>query len=313
MMGKLAQINNLVQEAQTIVHEFEQELSERIESYNQSLEEFRLLQENIESTTIPHIQESLKGIQNLPEVALEPLIEAEGEELEEIPPVEHFDVQMPTSGTFAAKFWGFLVGLILFLGFGIVGAVMKKMTIAPNMIDMKFFEQAYGFYSDLITGSSHSAPYVGIVLTAAVSIVVGYLVYLLVLNKAAGKNLQKAKEIYEEAKAYIESKRPMLEMVKTFKEFLDKAIYNTKGSKLFGEEFASRTKRIRFFEGDDFEQFVDLSKKDVTTAKELEGTLEAIARIRLVQRDGFIVEEIVSFFDQVGDEIEKIRQRVYSV
>jgi len=252
-------------------------------------------------------------MENLPQVPLKPVIECEDENaiLRELEPEEPYEVDEPRSGTFAAKFWGFVVALLVFLGFGAVGAYLKNLNLDPSMIDMKFIEQAYGFYSDLITGTSDSAAALGIVLTAAISILIGYLVYLALVSKAASSNLQRAEAIFEAAKSYVQEKEPFMHKVKALREFFQKALQTLKGARVFGDEFEARAKRIRFFEGNDYEALSAPSKEDIKDLCVLKNDLEVIVAIKPCEKDGTVAVEIVELFEDVDKDVSQIRRRIY--
>ncbi|MRI58899.1 MAG: hypothetical protein C6H99_05265 [Epsilonproteobacteria bacterium] len=312
-MGKLAKIRSLTEEAKNLVEEFQRDLNEAIEEYNAALKEFEVVKESVELSTLKEIDEALEGMEHLPQIPLKPVIECEDEGaiLREIEPEEPYEVEEPRSGTFAAKFWGFVVAVLLFLGFGAVGAYLKNLNLDLSMIDMKFIEQAYGFYSDLITGTSGSAPALGIVLAAAVSILVGYLVYLAFVGKAASMNLQRAEAIFEAAKSYVEQKEPFLHKVKTLKEFFQKALATLKSARIFGDEYEARAKRIRFFEGDDFEALSSPSKTDIIDLCYLKNDLEVIVASKPYEQNDMVAPEVVALFDDVDRDVAKIKQRIY--
>ncbi len=309
-MGKLAQTRKLIQEAKNLVQEFEQELTGEIEEYNLALEEVQVQKEALQ-TSLQNMETALEGIQNLPEVAVEPVVEVEGEELQEITPPAPYTIEEPKVGSFAAKFWGFIATILVFAALGLVGAVMQKLTIAPQMIDMKFIEQAFGFYGALIVGNSPQATWVGIGAAALVSLIVGWIVYLIVLNSAAAKNLQLAQQIYEEAKEYIQSHEPLLQKVKNLKAFLQESVHKIKGVKILGDEFAARVHRARFFEGEDFKQYQLLSRDEVSTLLQLRGKTLALLQMRLVATQEGIVPEVQEFFESVAEDIQRIKEWIY--
>ncbi len=309
-MGKLAQTRKLIQEARELVREFEQELTKEIEEYNLTLEEIKVEKEVLQ-TSLQNMETALEGIQNLPEVAVEPVMEAEGEELSPVTPPSSYTVQEPTIGSFAAKVWGFIATLFVFAGLGLVGAVIQKLTIAPQMIDLKFIEQAFGFYGALIVGNSPQAVWVGIGAAALVSLIVGSIVYLIVLNSAAGKNLQQAQQIYEEAKEYIQSHEPLLHKIKSLKTFLQESLHKMRGLKILDDEFGARVHRVRFFEGEDFEQYQPLSRDEVSMLLQLRGKTLALLQMHLVATQEGIAEEVREFFENVGEEIQKIKEWIY--
>ncbi len=309
-MGKLAQTRKLIQEAKSLVQEFEQELTHEIEEYNLILEEVQVEKEALQAT-LQNMDGALEGIQNLPEVPLEPVIEVEGEELTQIAPPTPYTVEEPRIGSFAAKFWGLVTAILVFVGLGLVGAVMQKLTIAPQMIDMKFVEQAFGFYGALLVGNSPQAAWVGIAAAALVSLIVGWIAYLIVLNSAAAKNLQLAQQIYEEAKAYIQSHEPLLQKVKNLKVFLKESFQKVKGMKILGDEFVARVQRVRYFEGDDFEQYQPLSRDETMTLLQLKGKASALLQMRLVATQDGIAKEVEEFFERVGEDLQKIKEWIY--
>ena len=309
-MGKLAQTRQLIQEAKNLVQEFEQELTHEIEKYNLALQELQVQKETLQ-TTVENMDSALEGVEHLPEVAVEPVVEVEGEELQEITPPAPYTIEEPKIGSIAAKFWGFVTAILVFVGLGLVGAVMQKLTITPQMIDMKFVEQAFGFYGALIVGNTPQAAWIGIAAAALVSLIVGWIVYLIVLSSAAGKNLQLAQQIYEEAKAYIQSHEPLLQKVKNLKAFLQESVHKIKGIKILGDEFAMRVHRVRYFEGEDFEQYQPISKDETTTLLQLKGKAVALLQMRLVAIQEGIVQEVAQFFEGVGEDIEKIKEWIY--
>ena len=309
-MGKLAQTRQLIQEAKNLVQEFEQELTHEIEKYNLALQELQVQKETLQ-TTVENMDSALEGVEHLPEVAVEPVVEIEGEELQEITPPAPYTIEEPKIGSFAAKFWGFVTAILVFVGLGLVGAVMQKLTITPQMIDMKFVEQAFGFYGALIVGNTPQAAWIGIAAATLVSLIVGWIVYLIVLSSAAGKNLQLAQQIYEEAKAYIQSHEPLLQKVKNLKAFLQESVHKIKGIKILGDEFAMRVHRVRYFEGEDFEQYQPISKDETTTLLQLKGKAVALLQMRLVAIQEGIVQEVAQFFEGVGEDIEKIKEWIY--
>jgi len=309
-MGKLAQTRKLIQEAKNLVQEFERELTKEIEEYNLALEEVQVQKEALQ-TSLQNMETALEGIQNLPEVAIEPVVEVEGEELSHVTPPSPYTVQEPTIGSFAAKFWGVIATIFVFAALGLVGAVMQKLTIDPQMIDMKFIEQAFGFYGALIVGSSSQAAWVGIGAAALVSLIVGWIVYLIVLNSAAAKNLQLAQQIYEEAKEYIQSHEPLLQKIKNLKAFLQESLHKMRGLRILDDEFGARVHRARFFEGEDFEQYQPLSRDEVSTLLQLRGKTLALLQMRLVATQEGIVPEIREFFESVAEDIQKIKEWIY--
>ncbi len=309
-MGKLAQTRKLIQEAKSLVQEFEQELTHEIEAYNLALEEVQVEKEVLEAT-MQNMDGALEGIQNLPELPLEPVVEVEGEELSKIAPPPPYSVEEPKVGSFAAKFWGFVTALLVFVGLGIGGAVMQKLTIAPDMIDLHFIEQAFGFYGKLIVGSSPQAPWIGISVAGLMALIIGLIVYLIVLNSTAAKNLRLARQIYDEVKEYIQKHEPLLQKVKNLKTFLQQSVRKIKGVKVLGDEFGARVQRVRYFEGDDFEQYQPLSKEETMKLLELKAKAAALVQMRLVATQEGIAKEVEEFFEEVEKEIEKIKEWIY--
>ncbi len=307
-MSKLSQIKNIVQEAKELVEDVQSRLSEKIEEYNIAVTEYNDLKEAIAIGELGRIQKSLESLQNLPESLEVVAIECQ-EKVQTLEPQKPLEIEEPRSGTFGAKFWGFIVAVIIFLGFGAVGAYFKKLNF--DVIDMKFFEQAFGFYSDIITGTSGSAPVLGITIAGAIAIVVGYIVYLVLINKAAASNLERAQEIFEEAKNYAHDKEILMQQLQKIKEFLDSAIEELKAAKVFATEFSAKLERIKFFEGIDFENFAQPSKEDVQLLLGLKNALDTIVQSELCKEDEDISDEVKVLFENLGNEIEKLKRRVY--
>ncbi|SMC08666.1 hypothetical protein [Nitratiruptor tergarcus] len=312
-MSKLQQIQSITQEARELVEEFEKELNENIQEFNATLAEFKSLKDAIALSHLEEMKEALSEIKNIPQIASTPIIECEDKEriVKEIEPLEPFEIKEPRSGTFGAKFWGVLTALIVFFGFGAVGAYFKKLNFDPNMIDLKFFEQAYGFYSDLFTGTSGAAPALGIAFSVLVAFIFGYLVYYLKMHAAASSNLERAKALFESAKEYVKQQQPLLAKVRNLKESLKKAIFAIKGSKLFADEMSAKVERIKFFEGDDFNNYVQNSKRDIEDLLILNDKLIAVVHTEIFAEDEDLAREVKQFFDEIKEVVEKIKGRVY--
>ncbi len=310
----MEEIRRLVDEAKNMVEEFQRDLNEAIEEYNQSVREFDVLKESISFSTMREIDEALNGVSNLPNIVARPLVKSDNTEslLQQIDPVEPYELEEPNAGTFAAKFWGFLTALLTFLGFGVGGAYIKGLEIDPSKIDMNWFNKAYSFYSELITGTPNdSAPAFGLVLTGGISLLLGYLVYWLITNRAATQNLQQAQAIYEAAKEYIQQKQSLLERVLTFKQFFNKAIQTVRKIRVFGDEFQARAKRIRFFEGNDFSKMVPTSQQDIKDLLQIKNDLEVAMEVKPYEKDGKVAPEVARLFDEVSGDVEKVKKRVY--
>ncbi len=312
-MGKLAEIKRLTEESRNLVEEFQRDLNEAIEEYNSVLREFEVIKESIELSTLKEIEEALDGMEHLPQISLKPVVECEDEEalLRELEPEKPYEVEEPRAGTFGAKFWGFITAVVVFLGFGAFGAYMKRLNFDPALIDMKFFEQSYGFFSDLLTGTSDSAPALGVVLAGGISILLGYFVYLALLNRAASQNLQRAEAIFEAAKEYVKEKEPFMQKVKGFREFFKKALETIKGARIFGDEFEAKVKRIRFFEGDDYEALSSGSQEDVKILCLLRNDLEVVVAMKPFEKDGAVASEVVSLIEDIEKDVESAKKRVY--
>lgn len=309
-MSKLAQIRSIVAEAKDMVEEVEREVVESVGEYNAALAEFESLKDSVSLSELKEIKDALASIKNLPSQSTLDVIECE-ESLTHIDPPSPFEVKEPTSGTFAAKFWGFIVTILVFGGLGAVGAYFKNLNFDPTMIDMKFVEEAFGFYSDLITGSSGSAAALGIAAAALVSIISGYIVYWVMVNAAASSNLAKAQALFEEAKEYVKRQREFLERVNGWKGFLQKIIGTVKSAKVFSDELSAKVERIKFFEGDDFTNYQKSSKKDIEDLIKLNEELIAFAKIELCKEGEDIAQEVKSFFEQLERSVEDLKQRVY--
>ena len=307
-MSKLSQIKNIVQEARELVEDIQSRLSEKVEEYNVAVTEYQDIKEAIALGELKRISSDIETLQNLPESLEVAAIECQ-DKVQTLEPQKPLEIEEPRSGTFGAKFWGFIVAVVIFLGFGAVGAYLKKLNF--DVIDMKFFEQAFGFYSDIITGTSGSAPVLGIAIAGVIAIVVGYIVYLILINKAAASNLERAQEIFEEAKNYAHDKEILMQQLQKIKEFLDSAIEELKAAKVFATEFDARVERIKFFEGEDFENFTQTSKEDVQLLLGLKNRLDTIVKSELCKEEEDISEEVKALFEDLGNEIEKLKRRVY--
>ncbi len=312
-MSKLAQIRSITDEARELVEEFERELHESIEEFNATLAQFRSLRDSIALGELEEMREALQEIENLPQIAMTPAISCEDEEklIKEIEQPRPFEIKEPKSGSFAAKFWGVVTAVVIFLAFGAVGAYFKKLNFDPAMIDMQFFEQAYGFYSELLTGTSGAAPALGIALSAIVAIAFGYLVYFIKINAAAKSNLERAKALFEAAKEYIKEQQPFLQKVRNLQDSLKKAIYALKGSKVFADEMSAKVERIKFFEGNDFNAYVPNSKKDIEDLLTLNDKLIAVVKMDVFVEGEDLAPEVKRFFEEVAQNVESVKARVY--
>ncbi len=310
-MSKIAQIRSIVSDAKEMVEEVEREVVESVEEYNLALAELESLKESISLSDLHEMQDALSSIQNLPQEPAKELAECE-DKLISIDPPQPYEVKEPKSGTFAAKFWGFVVALLVFVGLGAIGAYFKKLNFDPSMIDMKFIEQAFGFYSDLITGSSGSAAALGIALGALVAIVIGYIVYWIMINAAASSNLSRAQALFEGAKEYVQRQREFLQHLKKWREFLQKAVKTLKGAKLFSDELSAKVERIKFFEGEDYQQYERNSQKDIADLMILNQMLKAFTQMELCKNEEEIDQEVRNFFNELEQTVENIKQRVYS-
>jgi len=309
-MGKLAKIKELIQEAKELSREFQTELNEAIEGYNLKVDELAILKEDIAVTTLTQAKEVLGKIQNLPQSVTEPLIDVEdAEPLKALPLEEPLKIEEPKTGTFAAKFWGFIVFVLFFGAFGAVGAYMKHLNFAN--LDINSILEAFGFYSDLLTQSQGAAPVLGIVAAAVISFVVAFIVYKILINKAASVNLEKAEEILESVKSYVEDKKLLLEQVKSQKAFLEEFIITLKGAKIFDDEFVARTKRILFFEGEDYNIFSENSKKEVMILNELTNRLAVTVEQPLYIENGLLLRDVEEKISEFTNYVEKIKKVVY--
>ncbi len=309
-MGKLSQIRELTKEAKELAHTFQTELNEAIEECNLRIEELDLLKEAIETTTFPQSDEIFEKMANAPEVTSEPVVEVEdGATLQKFTPQEPLEIKEPKTGTFAAKFWGVVVALVLFGLFGVIGAFMEHASL--SQLDMQSFLNAFGFYSDLLTGSKGAAPALGIGLAGIISLLIGYGVYRALLVKAAASNLQKAQEILESVKSYIEKKTPYMENIKQISSFLKNFVHSLEGGKVLSEEFIARAKRIMFFEGEDFTQLQPSSKKDIEMLQALLRELKLAIKQPLYMKEEKIVPEVAQIAQDVEKSVQEAKGYVY--
>ncbi len=310
-MSKLAQIRSIIAEAKDMLEEVEREVVESVGEYNATLAEFNTLKDSISLSELEEMKDALASIKNLPSQSAPSTMECE-ERLTHIDPPASFELKEPKSGTFAAKFWGFIVAVLVFVGLGAVGAYFKNLNFDPSLIDMKFVEDAFGFYSDLITGSSGSAAALGIAVAAFVSIITGYIVYWVMVNAAASSNLSKAQALFEEAKEYVNKQKEFLQRVKAWREFLQKVIDTVKSAKIFSDELSAKVTRIKFFEGDDFTKYKETSKEDVKDLLRLNEQLIVFTTMELCKEGDAISPEVENFFDELYQSVENIKKRVYS-
>ena len=173
-------------------------------------------------------------------------------------------------------------------------------------------EEAFGFYSSLVTQSADAGAAIGIAIALGAGALLGYLVYWLLANAAAAKNLSKAKAIFEEARAWSEEQRVLIEKLKKVGEFLREALYTLRGNKHFGDEYGARVKRARFFEGDDYEAMSPVSKEEVSTAQRLYGTLQRLGRLRLYATGDFeIAPSVVAVIEEARVQMISLKERIY--
>ena len=310
-MSKLAQIRSIVAEAKEMVEEVEREVVESVGEYNLTLTELESLKESISLSDLHEMQDALSSIQNLPQEPAKKLAECE-DKLISIDPPQPYEVKEPKSGTFAAKFWGFMVALFTFMGLGILGAYFKKLNFDPSLIDMKFVEQAFSFYSDLLTGSSGSAAALGITAAGLVAVGIGYIVYWVMISAAASSNLSRAQALFEGAKEYVQQQREFLQHLKRWKEFLKKAVQTLKGAKLFSDELSAKVERIKFFEGNDYQKYRQNSQQDIADLIKLNHMLVAFVEMEICKKEDEIDQEVQKFFNELEKMVERIKQRVYS-
>jgi hypothetical protein len=314
-MSKVTQIQRITGEAKMLVDEVYRDLVEATNSYNLLLEEFEATQQSVTLSSLNELQESLDGMKHLPPVPSEPQIAQE--DFEPLKPLEvpnPPEVNEPKIGLFKAKFWGFMTFLAVVVGFAVGGAVMRHIdlgSITPENWRQNL-EEAFGFFSSLITRTPDSGAAIGIVAALGVGALLGYLVYWMLANTAAAKNLSKAKEIFARAKEWSEEQRAFIEKLKKMGEFLQEGIYALQAERYFGDEFGARVKRARFFEGDDYEAMSPVAKDEVATAQRLQAALRRMTDLKLYATSDYeVAPDVKAVFKEARKEVDGIKKRIY--
>ena len=312
-MTKIAQIQKIVRESHELAEEIYQDLTESIQNYNIALEEFRTLQESLKLSTIDELRESLEGIENLPEEIYEPQIQEELDELTPLQEPKKFEIQEPKAGVLRAKFFGFFIFLLLLIL--LVGVAIFMRHIDPLLIVSsqwrESLENVFGFYSSLILGSADAGAAMGVILVLVISFGAGFLVYYLMLQSAAKKNLAAAKALFEDVKNWAQEQREQIEKIKKVCEFLEDAIFTIKGCRLFGDEYGARVKRERFFEGDDFVKMSDIGKSEIQSAQSLLAKLTQLASLRLYAKDFEIAQSTRSILQDARSFLNSLKAKIY--
>ncbi len=311
-MSKLAQIRSIVQEARELIEEFNFDAVAAIEEYNANLASLTTLQESVALTDVPRIKENLNSFTGLQEQTLTPIIECEDPDnlLAPADPLEPFEVREPRRGAIAAKLWGVVAALALFVILGIVGAVLQHLSLDPSQIDAKQLLQSYAFYKQFLPGMNAS-PFIGVAMAALASILFGILVSWALLHKAAANNLTEAKALFEAAKEYVENHRPRIEHLKTLAAFLAEAKRNLEGLKVLGEEYEARAKRIRFFEGNDAAAISESSRKEIARLQKLFDKLDALSQVQLCKSGEDVDEAVRNLFEEAGKLVEETKEEIY--
>ncbi|MRJ01950.1 MAG: hypothetical protein GXO19_07070 [Epsilonproteobacteria bacterium] len=313
-MSKIAQIRQIIRESRELVDEVTRDLHEAVNHYNLALEEHRVIKENIRLATLDELREALEGIENLPQKEAQPIVVEDGSEpLRPIDPPEPYEIEEPSAGLFKAKFWGFLTFLVALAAIVGVGALMRNvdpMAISPENW-RESLEKAFGFYSSLITQSPDAGAALGVVVALAVAALLGYLVYFLIANGAASRNLLKAQEVFEEVQEWSEEQRRFIEKLRGVGEFLKGANRTLQGGKLFGDEFAARVKRARFFDGDDFAQMGPVARGESESAQELDLTLRRLSEMELYAKDFEIAQPVKRALEEGAQLVDRLKKRVY--
>ena len=312
-MGKLAQIKELVQKSEELVDEVYKDLVEEVDEYNEMVQKLQMTQESIQLATLPNLQEAFEGMENLPEVPMEPQIEEDQESIKKLDIPRKYEIQEPRTGLFGAKLFGFLTFLIVGIGAFVVGAMMKKIDLMSmnGQNWRQSLEDVLGFYSSLITQSSDAGPALGSVVIAVAAIGGGYLVYFLLANSAASKNLTKAQEMYQSVKEWCEEQRSLIEKLRSLRMRLKDALYVLEGNRIFGEEFAARVKRVRFFDGDDYMNLSERPKEEVDSARLLLANLSSLAHQKFYIQDFALASSIQSILDEARTLMESIKEKIY--
>ncbi len=310
-MSRLAQIRSIVQEAKELAQEVGRDLGESVEEYNLALKEFESVQESIKLATVDELKEALAGLPK--EEIYEPEIVEEGEVLSELPEPQILEVEEPKEGLFRAKFLGFLSALVVFAASVLGGAVLKNIDLTQLQSSnlRESLEGVFSFYSSLITGSPHAGAAIGSVVIIALSLLVGYLVYLFLASGAAKSNLEIAKGMLNNVKEWSEEQRSFIEKLKNLTSYLHQSLQNMRGAKVFGEEFAARVKRARFFEGDEIEQMSDMARGEIEHAHKLLQTLASVAALKLYAKDWELSEHVKEQLEETGRFVEELKAQIY--
>ena len=311
-MNKLAHIRSIVQEARELIEEFRTDAVAAIEEYNANLASLTTLQESIALTDVPRIKENLNSFTGLSEQMFTPIIECEDPDnlLVSADALESFEVVEPRRGAIAAKLWGVLAAIVLFVLLGIVGAILQHLMLDPSQMDAKQLLQSYAFYKQFLPGMNAS-PYIGVAMAALVSILFGILVSWVLLHKAAAANLAQAKALFDAAKEYVETNRPRVEHLKTLAAFLAEAKKNLEGLKILGEEYEARAKRIRFFEGNDAAALSERSRKELARLQKLFDKLDALSQVQLCKSDEDVAQAVRELFEEAGKLVEETKEEIY--
>ncbi|MRI84248.1 MAG: hypothetical protein C6I00_07500 [Nitratiruptor sp.] len=313
-MSKIAQVREILEQTRELVDEVQRDVSEAIERYNLSLEEHRVAKESIKLATLDELQEALEGIEHLPQEEYEPQIVQEGyAPLEPLDPPEPFEVEEPSEGLFKAKVLGFFTFLVTLVGIVAVGGFMRH--IDPLAIDesnwRQSLEEIFGFYSALVTQTPSAGPALGTALAFALAGLLGYLVYWIVANKAAARNLVKARELFEAAKRWSQEQRELIEKLRSIQRFLEEANRTITGTRLFGDEFAARVKRAKFFDGTDYEGMHPVAQEETREALQLQKRLTLLAQSDLLAQEFSIAPAIQKLYEDARTLMERLKARIY--
>ncbi|BAF70954.1 hypothetical protein [Nitratiruptor sp. SB155-2] len=308
-MSKSTKIKELIQKSKEVAQEIQQNFNEAVEEYRLAKEKFELLLQELEVGVLERAKKAVKSINGIPKQLSEDK-ESQKPQLPDFEFESEYTIVEPKKGNAGAVIWGIVTSIVIFVGFGLGGAILKGLNLSPDLLGRTFFEEAYSFYSSLIVGSSHAAPALGIAVSAAISILIGYVVYLLLKQKAVSQNLKKAQLIYDSAMAYTQNKQEEIEKISALMQFLKEASFHCEGAKWFLEEYTAKTNRIRFFEGNDFTSFCDISKEDVNTLLELMEKVDTTIHRNIIDHED-ILPEARKRYEDLGNYVLSIKERIY--
>jgi hypothetical protein len=297
MLKKNKEAKSIVESTQALIEETDKEFQSYDEHACENISKYAQLRQNILDGSVKEFEENYDAISNYDYIYKG--VRFSDEELEDVrenfyekaPTIEPIEVPHISSGGFSSIIIGLIWGIISIAAFIGAGIFMTKTKIDPNALPktlddaLNVLNPIFVHFGNIIV-PNHGTALHGMLLIGGVSVVVALLFGLSRYHARSTKNLHASQEALRKAEEQKELKKEQQKKIMSlckYTQSVDETLYTLD---LYLKEYNAVIKRILHTEGDNFEEFMDISKQKVQTAAILDRELLRLINTEIVTQNG---------------------------